>query len=321
VRRKGTVLAVILVVVSPLTAQLVCKRPVVDLGRVEQARRIEVTFPLENTGTSPVRLRDVRVSCFCAKVKKRPVSIAAGGRGELVVAIDTGAFEGPVSKSILVIWDGPRQGVLELAFRLDVHPSWALDEPILHLGGGRPGEVLRGDVQVSADAGVHLTLGSVQAPFRSRLVLEKGGRRGVLKVEWAIPAKAKLGRREALVEVKSDDPRKPNQFARIIAVVEGDLRIRPRRLDLGLRKSNAGLTRTVILSSRAQRPFRIRRILENAFLVVEGDGEQAGVVHRLRVTLPPGLPEGHKRGDLWVETDHPEGARIRIPYSFRIVKP
>lgn len=319
--RQGAILMIILLVTSPLTAQLICRKPVVDLGRVAQARRIDVTFLLENKGTVPVRLRDVRVSCFCAKVKKRPVSLAPGGTGKLVITLDTGAFEGPVAKSILVTWDGSRQGALDLAFRLNVHPSWALEESVLHLGGGCPGEVLRGEVGVSADEGVHLSLGSHQGPFRSRLLMEKGGRRGVLKVEWTIPAKSKLGRKEALVEVRSDDPRKPNQFARIIAVVEGDLQVRPRRLDLGLRKSNVGLTRWVVLSSRAGRPFKIRRILENAFLVVEGDGGEALPVHRLRVTLPPGLPEGPKRGDLWVETDHPEGARIRIPYTFRIMKP
>ncbi len=320
-RTSAVILAVICVAANLLPAQLVCRKPVVDLGRVEQARRIPVTFSLENGGTVPIRVRDVRVSCFCAKVEKRPLSIPASGRDELVVVIDTGAFEGPVSKSIFVAWQGKGKGVLELAFRLDVHPSWRLDETILHLGGGRPGDVLEGQVTVHADPGVRLFLGAVREPIGARLLLSEGGESGVVQISCAIPMKAKLGRREALVEVRSDDPRKPNQFLRIIAVVEGDLRVKPRRLGFGLRKTDERVTRTVVLSSRDKRPFKILRVPENAFLIVDVDDKRALPVHRLRVTLPPVLPVGPKRGDLWVETDHPEGARIRLPYAFRITKP
>ena len=310
-----------LIIAAPARAQLTGRPAVFDLGRQEQAKTVRARYVIRNDGQETASIRAVRVSCLCARTEKAPRTLAPGESAELIVLLETGSFEGPVRKKIMVDW-GPGSRVLELEFLVDVVPSWSVSATEIHLGGARPGAILETTVLADLAPGrsPQLRLGAIPAGLEAILESIAGEpNRRRIRLRWEIPADARPGPRLMVLPLLSDDPAKPAVDLRLDAFVEGDLVVKPRSLSLGLHERSAEKRVRLVLESRSGRDFRLRRVQENLFLLFECDLDKAAAQQVIEVVLPRGLPVGTQKGLVRIETDHEEAPLIEIPYVFRVV--
>jgi hypothetical protein len=62
----------------------------IDLGPV-RAPTTEVQIEIRNVGRTPLQINDIRSSCSCIKLKRRPLTIPAGKKDALIFDVNTGA--------------------------------------------------------------------------------------------------------------------------------------------------------------------------------------------------------------------------------------
>ena len=75
-----------------------------DFGDIKQGDRVEHTFVFTNTGTEPLIITDVQVTCGCTTPKgftRDP--IAPGGKSEIIVAFNSAGKMGRQEKVVTVV--------------------------------------------------------------------------------------------------------------------------------------------------------------------------------------------------------------------------
>ncbi|MEQ8363622.1 MAG: DUF1573 domain-containing protein [Cyclobacteriaceae bacterium] len=78
--------------------------PNFDFGDLTQGERVENTFKFTNTGTAPLIITNVEVTCGCTTPKGWPRDpIPPGGHGELTVAFNSVGKYGRQNKVVKVI--------------------------------------------------------------------------------------------------------------------------------------------------------------------------------------------------------------------------
>lgn len=80
------------------------ENPSHDFGDIKQGERVEITFKFTNSGSSPLVITNVEVTCGCTTPKGWPRDpIMPGGKGELTVAFNSVGKYGRQNKVIKVI--------------------------------------------------------------------------------------------------------------------------------------------------------------------------------------------------------------------------
>ncbi len=80
------------------------ENPSHDFGEIKQGERVEYTFKFTNSGTAPLVITNVEVTCGCTTPKGWPRDpIMPGGKGELTVAFNSVGKIGRQNKVIKVI--------------------------------------------------------------------------------------------------------------------------------------------------------------------------------------------------------------------------
>jgi hypothetical protein len=75
-----------------------------DFGDIFQGDKVEETFRFTNTGTEPLIITNVQVTCGCTTPKGWPRDpIMPGGKGELTVAFNSAGKSGRQNKVVTVV--------------------------------------------------------------------------------------------------------------------------------------------------------------------------------------------------------------------------
>jgi hypothetical protein len=75
-----------------------------DFGDIVQGDKVETTYYFTNTGTEPLIITNVQVSCGCTTPKGWPRDpIAPGGRGELSISFNSTGKMGKQNKPLTII--------------------------------------------------------------------------------------------------------------------------------------------------------------------------------------------------------------------------
>lgn len=78
--------------------------PNYDFGDLNQGEKVETTFKFTNTGTAPLIITNVEVTCGCTTPKGWPRDpIPPGGKGELTIAFNSVGKYGRQNKVVKVI--------------------------------------------------------------------------------------------------------------------------------------------------------------------------------------------------------------------------
>lgn len=75
-----------------------------DFGDITQGDKVEYVFSFSNSGTEPLIITNVEVTCGCTTPKGWPRDpIPPGGKGELTVAFSTSGKIGRQNKPVIII--------------------------------------------------------------------------------------------------------------------------------------------------------------------------------------------------------------------------
>ncbi len=76
----------------------------VDLGKIVQGNKVDLSYSFKNTGGSPLVITDVRGSCGCTVGKDWPKEpIAPGEKAEIAVSFDSEGRNGRQDKTVTVV--------------------------------------------------------------------------------------------------------------------------------------------------------------------------------------------------------------------------
>ena len=92
-----------------------------DFGDITQGEKVEYIFAFENTGTEPLIITNVEVTCGCTTPKGWPRDpILPGEKGELTVSFNTSGKLGRQNKPIIVISNAANPEGNRLSFSANI---------------------------------------------------------------------------------------------------------------------------------------------------------------------------------------------------------
>ncbi|HEY0655586.1 MAG TPA: DUF1573 domain-containing protein [Chryseosolibacter sp.] len=92
-----------------------------DFGDIIQGEKVEYVFTFSNTGTEPLIITNVEVTCGCTTPKGWPRDpIPPGGKGELTVAFSTAGKIGRQNKPVIVVSNAVNSEGNRLSFSANI---------------------------------------------------------------------------------------------------------------------------------------------------------------------------------------------------------
>jgi len=92
-----------------------------DFGDIIQGDKVEETFKFANTGTEPLILTNVQVTCGCTTPKGWPRDpILPGGKGELTIAFNSAGKMGKQNKVVTVVSNAINSDGAQISFTTNV---------------------------------------------------------------------------------------------------------------------------------------------------------------------------------------------------------
>jgi hypothetical protein len=133
--RTGAAIAAALLAVAPAVALAQAPKPATaaaapklvlveekkEIGTVPKGEVIHATFVLKNEGKADLHVTDVKPSCGCT-APEYDKTIKPGGEGRIVLNVDTKTFQGPISKSALILTDDPEKPQVTVFVLANVKP-------------------------------------------------------------------------------------------------------------------------------------------------------------------------------------------------------
>jgi hypothetical protein len=92
-----------------------------DFGDIQQGDKVETTFRFTNTGTEPLLVTNVTVTCGCTVPKGWPRDpIVAGGKGEIVIAFNSLGKMGKQNKVVTIVSNAVNPEGSQVSFTANV---------------------------------------------------------------------------------------------------------------------------------------------------------------------------------------------------------
>lgn len=92
-----------------------------DFGDINQGDKVEETFKFTNTGTEPLLITNVQVTCGCTTPKGWPRDpIMPGGKGEITVAFNSAGKMGKQNKVVTVVSNATNSDGGQISFTANI---------------------------------------------------------------------------------------------------------------------------------------------------------------------------------------------------------
>jgi hypothetical protein len=92
-----------------------------DFGEIVQGDKVEHTYKFTNTGTEPLVITNVEVSCGCTTPKGWPRDpIMPGGKGEITVAFNSAGKMGKMTKTVTIVSNAVNTDASHITFTTNV---------------------------------------------------------------------------------------------------------------------------------------------------------------------------------------------------------
>ncbi len=119
---------------APLAPNIVCDEPNFDFGDMDNTGFVEHDYPIRNTGTLSLEIRDVHASCGCTAVKPSQNVVEPGGEATIHAKLDLRGRTGIQQKSITVTCNDPDTPTLILQLKGNAVQTLRADPPSLFFG-------------------------------------------------------------------------------------------------------------------------------------------------------------------------------------------
>jgi hypothetical protein len=236
--------------------KLVVDPTIADLGDVSQGDVRDVTFELRNEGDGTLTIKAVRPTCGCTVVDYDK-EIAPGAVGKVDAKLDTAGFNGPISKSILVMTDDPINPTTTLAIKANVKPYIeVLPRPLVRFNALQLEEVEQKVVIAATErtkgfsvTGVKSDNDAITPAIRKLEASEmvEGKSAPQYELTLTLAADAPVGPLNSVVTVETDNANAKRIQVRVFGVVRALLQVSPPELQFGAVRAAESPARTVVV--------------------------------------------------------------------------
>lgn len=245
--------------------KIVVTDPVKDVGQVTKGSKISHDFVVENKGSAPLLISEVRPSCGCTVVSFDK-AIAPGASGKVHTVVDTTDFSGPIAKDVTVLSNDPNTPRLRLVIKADVRPFVFADPGYaryIYVQDEKPGTIVQ-TIYSSDFPGLKIL--DVKSPYPFIKVAyheatkeeRKAGIKGnQWRVSTTIQPNAPIGPLADFLVIKTNHPKQPTLKIPISGFVRPVMAATPDRIQLGTRKLDKPHSYTVVVTNFATEPMEL----------------------------------------------------------------
>lgn len=322
-----TVLAALVPALTVATAQSGSPRaaivePIVDVGQVVRGEDFSATFEIQNTGTAPLEITEVRPTCGCT-VADYDETIAPGATGRIRATVDTESILGPNSKGITVFTNDPNNPRLQLTVKSNVKPFLYLDPgyarftQFVRSGGAQTiSQTLWAEdfedlkvVSVESDS-PHIEVAYREARDGER---DASGVGRQWRIDITLADDSPIGPLSDRVVVTTNHPRQRLTDIPVSAFVRPTVSVTPPMIDFGPIEVGSDQQWGVLVRNFGQTPLELGAVesMNGVTVDVEKVGDD-GRQWKLVVTPTENLPRGSFSGQVRVATNLPEMQEIVV---------
>jgi hypothetical protein len=91
-----------------------------DFGSIKQETVVKEIIKFKNAGNSDLVILDVQTSCGCTGTKIDKTTIAPGEEGSLEISFNSGHYEGPVTRSVIITTNDPKNARIIFKIKANV---------------------------------------------------------------------------------------------------------------------------------------------------------------------------------------------------------
>ena len=293
-----------------------------DFGTVPQGTMIHATFKLVNEGTAKLTVKAVRPTCGCT-VAEFDKEVAPGRAGLVKATVDTTAFTGPITKSILVLTDDPETPTISLVVKAIVKPYLeVLPRPIVRFNTVR-GEAVEHEVKVVTDDAVNfkVTRAESSVPYITATIHPLTGDEmvaGKYKRQYGIKLRlgedAPIGAINATVTLHTTHPHAKTLKIKVFGVVRSLLHVTPGNLQFGTVEPKFKPGRNVIIVNNREEPVKVTSVeVDDPSFTAEVHPIEEGKRYQVTVTVKPDAKPGMHNTTLHIFTTDPQHKELKVP--------
>jgi hypothetical protein len=301
---------------------------VVDLGEVAQGITVDADFEIVNEGDGVLQIRAVRPTCGCT-VAEYDREVEPGKTGMIRAKLNTKGFNGPVSKSILVMTNDSANPTTTLVIKASVKPYVEiLPRPLVRFNATQREEATQTVTLISEtldDFVITKIEPSVPYIKVSSRKLEGDermpGRSGTqYELTVKITVDAPVGPVNANAVIHTNHPKAPEVAIRAFGVIRALIHVTPSQVQFGNIDPKVKPGRNVIvINNQPDKEVKLisAEVNDPAFAVTV-ETVQAGLRYQISLTVKEDAAAGSRDAMLTIKTDDPRFPELTVPVRANI---
>lgn len=307
-----------------LNPRAVLPEPVFDAGSIAKGEKVAHDFVIRNDGEGVLEIESVRPACGCT-VAEYDETVPAGGTGKVHAVVDTTTFEGPISKSIVVLTNDPANPKLQLAVKATVEPYLFIQPGYARFVKAQQAEPGTVEEIVFTTTFDDLEILRAESPYpfldvsyRQATEDDEPREAGVGK-QWVVTltldyTKAPVGTLAEYVTLHTNHPQQAIAKIPVSGFVRPLIHVTPTAADVGEIEVQGSPNASMLVRSFAEEDVEVTSAttdvpgVELAVSAIE-----KGKRYSLQVTFSPEMPKGPFDGTIKIRTDSPKAPLIEVP--------
>jgi Protein of unknown function (DUF1573) len=287
-----------------------CVKPSFDFGEVSQGEEVAHAYEIENTGKADLEIKNVHGSCGCTHSAAEKTRLAPGEKTVINAKMNTTGKQGPTQINITVTTDDTTNPTSMLTLTGRVAQPCRPSVTELNFGTLRKGtpieaktfEVLISGAQSITD--IKADNEQVKATFEAIPAEEKKpGYRITVNFDGMLP----VGPFRSTLSIGTTVPAQKVVTIPVLALVEGEIALKPRTFNFGKVKRGDTTTKVVEIEKTGKSDLKIENVVvkpEGSF-TAKVEEVNAGKSYRIVLGIAPDAKEGYSRGTVSIKTNCP----------------
>ena len=290
--------------------------PVHDFGRVRNGEVVKHAYAFSNVGNQVLEITDVRASCGCTTMGGWTRQVRPGETGSIPIQLNTSTFEGPVSKSVTVTCNDPKQPTVILQMKATVWKPFEVQPQFAVLNTTADAPSKSTTVRIVNNTGEALTLSapvSSNPSLAADLKTVQAGKEYELAVRTVPPLAA--GNTGGTITLQTSSTNNPVVEVRVWANVQQAVMVLPTVISLPWAPLSGAMPVSVSIRNNGTNSL----VLSEPSVSVKGVDVkikeiQPGRYFTLTASFPSGFKiAGNEKVELTVKSNHPKYPVITVP--------
>ncbi len=243
--------------VGPVIA---CDEPVYDFGTMDNADTVKHTFVIKNTGDTSLDIERVKPSCGCTVANISQKIIPPGETAEITANMSLKGRNGPISKSIIIHSNDPKQPQFRLALAGTATTAIQVNPDRVFFGQVGPGDATTFNVTLTGVSdtpfsitGTEFTGGTLETEI---VTLEEGKS---YRINGTLTAPDSPGSFGGNLKITTDHPNRGGIEVPVAGTIVGPLIIAPEEIVLSA-NHHQPVTRYIVLRAGTVESFTLESV-------------------------------------------------------------